>query len=337
MMEDNEHADLQSERTDIDIPIDLVGIEDVEKRIEIQRRDGMYSMNLSINAFIELPGAQRGVHMSRTAESIDECITEHVLSPKETIEEFAMEIVKAMLEKHEYSCKAVVDMEGPFIIQSRPREGEASSQAAYFIRCHVAGTRPGNDTYEGTGEPQPGESTFDIRISASAEGMIACPCGQQMSREFAKELLLNRDDMALEEGTIDTILNIIPVATHNQRATGTITLQVPVAGAVDVMDLVDAIELGMSGRISGVLKRPDEARLIRIAHQDPLFTEDVLRRIATTMAGDQFKDLPGDMEVTIRVVSQESIHPHQATATTTTTIGRLRDAAMHVQYSCASS
>lgn len=316
-MSDRFAADLQSEKQTFAIPLDLVGLEGVKKRLDIHRPDGHYSINVVIKALIDLPATQRGAHMSRSVESIDECIQEHAYAPRRNLEAFGVDIATTMLDRHEYATVARVEMEGPFIVQARPREGKESSQAAYYLKLLVVATR----NPAGSGPP-----LLDITVGAVADGMIACPCGQEMSREFAKEVLLKREDLHLDETAVDTILNIVPVATHNQRATGEISMQVPVPGVVDVLDIVDTIEASMSGRICGVLKRPEEAHLIRLVHQDPLFTEDVLRRMAYNIATDRFKQVPDGMRVSLRLVSMESIHPHEVSAGTTTTMGALRAA-----------
>lgn len=309
--------DVQSENADFNFEIQKVGIQDVKKRIEINRKDGNYSINLEIKAFINLPENQRGIHMSRSAESIDECITEHLYAPIDCVEEFAVNIARSLLEKHPYAGKSYVELEGPMILEMRQREGRESTQSDYYIKCKVSATRKPEN---------PEEYKLDIRLGAVAQGMIACPCGQEMSREFSKEILSRREDISLDEKTVETILNVIPLATHNQRAIGRIIIQEPEAGTVDVLDIIRVIESSMSGRISGILKRPDEAHLIRVAHQDPLFTEDVLRRMAASLAGKDFSAIYDDMEVEMKLISMESIHPHQATAQTTTTLGKLRAA-----------
>ncbi len=310
--------DVQSEQPAFPIALDRVGLEDVKKRIDIKRKDGQYSMDVSIKAYVNLPATQRGAHMSRSAESIEDCISEQVFSAKQNIEEFAAGIARAMLDKHAYAEICHVEMEGPIILQARQREGQGSTQAAYRLRCTADATR---------GRKGHGDHPCKLTISVAAEGMIACPCGQEMSREFAKEIIASRGDIKLDPGALDTILNVIPLATHNQRATGTITLQIPAPGAVDLYDLIEVIESSMSGRISGILKRPDEASLIRTVHQDPMFTEDVVRRMASSLASEKFGHLSGDMVVTLVLVSMESIHPHQVSATITTTLDRLRKTA----------
>ncbi len=306
--------DVQSERLEFAVGIDKVGLEDVKKRIEIARKDGSYSLNLVIKAFVNLPPTQRGAHMSRSVESIDESINEHVYIPKKNVEELGVDIAQTLLVKHTYADHVHVELEGPLIVQMRSREDKGSTQSAYYLKVMVEGIRT-------AGAPK-----FLIFLTAIAEGMIACPCGQEMSKEFSKELLSRRDDIKIDEATIDKILSLIPIATHNQRATGTITVQMPEPGTVDVLDLIDTIEGSMSGRICGILKRPDEAHLIRLVHQDPLFSEDVLRRMAWNIAGDQYARVPGEMAIELHLVSMESIHPHSVSASTRATMQSLRAA-----------
>ncbi|MHA1368901.1 MAG: GTP cyclohydrolase MptA [Promethearchaeota archaeon] len=322
----NFKADLQSEKTPFSIEIDKVGLQDVKKRIEINRKDGSYSINLNINAFVNLPGGQRGAHMSRSAESIDECITEHLYSPKKSIEEFGVDIARTLLNKHTYANKSIVELEGTMIIQMRQREGKESTQTAYYICSKIVCKRnPKNSIDEKY-------YSFEIWIGATAEGMIACPCGQEMSREFAWEMIRKRDDININDIDLEKILDIIPIATHNQRAIGTIKFQVPRPNVVDIFDIIETIENSMSGKISGILKRPDEAYLIRLVHQDPLFSEDVVRRMAYNLASTRFSAVPDDMKVELTLVSIESIHPHQVTASTRTTFGKIRQIIKNSQF-----
>ena len=139
--DENFQSDLQAEEMHFTIEIDKVGLEDVKKRIEIHRPDGSYSINLNINAFINLPSHQRGAHMSRSAESIDESITEHLFSPKKNVEEFGVEISRTLLDKHPYCTKSIVEMEGPLIVQMRQREERESAQSSYYLKCQIIGHR----------------------------------------------------------------------------------------------------------------------------------------------------------------------------------------------------
>ena len=68
--------DLQSSNSGIDIAIDRVGIVGLEKKVEIVQENKRYSFYPKISALIALPAQQRGIHMSRTSETIEEVINE---------------------------------------------------------------------------------------------------------------------------------------------------------------------------------------------------------------------------------------------------------------------
>jgi GTP cyclohydrolase-4 len=80
----------------------------------------------------------------------------------------------------------------------------------------------------------------------------------------------------------------------------------------------------MSGKIQSVLKRPDEAELVRSAHLNPLFSEDVIREMAKNFILRDFPNLEDDFEIEFKIESFESIHPHNVYAELKTTIWDLK-------------
>ena len=122
------------------------------------------------------------------------------------------------------------------------------------------------------------------------------------------------------------MINIFPFASHNQRSKGSITLQIKDldTNKIDVLDIIDVIEESMSGKIQSVLKRPEEAKLVRTAHLKPLFSEDVVREMAKNFALKDFPNLEDSFKVIFKIESYESIHPHNVYAELKTTIGELR-------------
>ncbi|EQD78173.1 GTP cyclohydrolase, partial [mine drainage metagenome] len=74
--------------------------------------------------------------------------------------------------------------------------------------------------------------------------------------------------------------------------------------------------------LSSVLSPDAEADLLSGIHSDPLFVEDVVRRIARSIGEiDMLKD--GD-RVVIKCRSMESIHPHDLLAEIDSELGKLR-------------
>ncbi len=311
----NLKKDLQGESHSFaKFPLNKVGIINVVKRVDIVRGAMKYSFTPSISALIDLPPQQRGIHMSRSVESIEEVINDVIFAPTQSVEELGKKMVQHLIEQHDYAHYAEVKMEGTLIVQRRENEGE-HSQKSYTLFGKAIALRQ-----------EDGSIRYRLFVGTSADGMTACPCALEMSKSYAKELLETRKELGISEEQLDSLLNILPLSSHNQRATGTVIIEVgqdPVS-TIDVIDLVDIIEESMSSKIKGVLKRPQEASVVRIAHLNPLFAEDVVRIIATRLAGEKFRNLSADNTISIKLDSMESIHAHNVYAEYSGTFGEVR-------------
>jgi GTP cyclohydrolase-4 len=308
-------SDLQSSNSSLDIALDKVGIVDLEKKVEIVQENGRkITFYPKISALINLPAQQRGIHMSRTSETIEEVINEVIFKPTPTIERVADRIVKRLLEKHPYTTKVEVKLKGRIVVQLRETE-QRTIQKSYDISSYVLADKK-----------ESGEIDFNYFIGASAVGMTVCPCAKEMSQEYAVEIIKSRDDINVSVEDLEKLINILPFASHNQRSKGTIVVQIKDLNSykVDVLDIIDIIEESMSGRIQSVLKRPEEAELVRSAHLKPLFSEDVIREMAKNFMARDFPNLEDDFKIKFKIESYESIHPHNVYAELTTTLGDLR-------------
>ncbi len=333
-------ADLQADGNIFPkISLNRVGIKGVKKRIEVHRKTGekILYINPVIDAFVQLPDTQRAIHMSRSVESIESAINQSVIEPVNNIEEFARRIVDSLLLYHDYSTIAEVNMTGDLIIQSSNgncSNGEQGmsdnkrkinlNQKVYGILCNAKATRIKEDLQK---------FVYELEIGISAYGMTCCPCAQQMNREYSHEMLKSTQDLNLTDTQIEKILSIIPIASHNQRALATITLKTNQVEheLIDLFELVEAIESGMSGKISSILKRPEEASLVRSAHIHPYFVEDAVRLIALNLNDSCFSRISDDTFVNIKIESYESIHAHNAYAELTTTFKEIRQSAIEYQ------
>src|SRR5438477_236426 len=86
---------------------------------------------------------------------------------------------------------------------------------------------------------------------AEATGMNACPCAQGLVRGRASERLL---EAGFDDGDVERILELVPLATHNQRGRG--TLYVGTEQPVNAEQLAAIVEGSMSSPIYELLKRP---------------------------------------------------------------------------------
>lgn len=307
--------DLQDSESIVNISIDKVGIIKVEKKVDIIQKNRKYSFYPSISALISLPSKQRGIHMSRTSETIEEIINEVVFKPASGIEIIADRIVKKLFERHKYTNMVEVKLEGKVVIPLK-ENSHRTIQKSYEVLTKVLGEK---------NEDQ--EIHYEYFIGAHAVSATVCPCGKSMSKEYSEQVIRNRPDINIEEEDLQKILQILPLASHNQRSKGTIILQIrdPSESTVDILDLIEIIEESMSGKIQSVLKRPEEAELIRTSHLNPLFSEDVIRNMARNFITKNFSELKDDYKIDFKIESYESIHPYNVYSELNTTIGELRN------------
>ena len=109
-------------------------------------------------------------------------------------------------------------------------------------------------------------------VGVEAIGINACPCAQGLVRGAAADRLL---EAGFEDGDVERILELVPLATHNQRGQG--TLLVGTAERLNAERLVEIVEGSMSSPIYELLKRPDELFVVEHAHLQPRFVEDSVR------------------------------------------------------------
>ncbi len=94
---------------------------------------------------------------------------------------------------------------------------------------------------------------------------------------------------------------------HNQR--GEVTLNVKFKNFIWVEDLIALVEDSASCEVYALLKRPDEKYVTEKAFNNPMFVEDVVRKVAVLALED-----PNITWFSAGVESFESIHKHSAYA-----------------------
>ena len=156
-------------------------------------------------------------------------------------------------------------------------------------------------------------------VGVEATGINACPCAQGLVREQAVERL---GDAGFDGAEVERILELVPLATHNQRGRGTLYLGTRVR--LDAEDLVDIVEHSMSSPVYELLKRPDELFVVEHAHLTPRFVEDSVR-LMIKGALDSYLELDDEDFVLARQHNFETIHNHDVLAERFGTVGELRE------------
>ena len=304
---DHQLPDVQASTPDVSVGLNRVGVTGVEKLLEIDREGARpYVLMASFDVYVDLPGWRKGADMSRNLEVVDEILEEAAGQPGLRIEDVCGHVAERLLERHDYTTEAEVEMEAEFAVRERTPATDRPTQSTATI---IAGATA---TESGTRE----------KIGARVTGMTVCPCSQGMMAEHARERL---EALGVDPEAVRAFLRDVPQAGHSQRGHATLTVASDGAPEVDVRDLIEVARDAMSARTYNLAKRPDEDHMTFHAHANAKFVEDCVRSLAKGVV-ERFPDLPDDAVVTMKQTNDESIHQHDAHAERVAEIGTLRAA-----------
>jgi GTP cyclohydrolase IV len=293
--------DLQSSEPEVRIGLSRAGVRGVSKAIRLRRGRHEKLVSADISCFVDLDPDQRGVHMSRFPELFEQAIDELVIGEALLVEELAEHIARTVVGRQR-ALRAEVEVTARYPIQRETPVTRMRTQEMVSL-IGVAGA----------------SSTRTRRvIGVEATGINACPCAQGLVRGKAAERLL---EAGFDEPAVDRILELVPVATHNQRGRG--TLYVGTDRAVNAEDLVEIVERSMSSPVYELLKRPDELFVVEHAHLQPRFVEDSVR-VALKQTLESYPELDATDFLSSRQVNLETIHTHDVVAERYGTVAELR-------------
>jgi GTP cyclohydrolase IV len=294
--------DLQASTPEIPLALSRAGVSGVQKAVRICRGDAQTVMAAVIDCTVDLAADQKGVHMSRFPELFEEAIDLVVGREALLVEQLAEHIATRIVERQQ-ALRAEVHIRAQWPIRRRTPVTGLPTQDMVTL-CGIAAAHSDNGTRRVVG--------------VEATGINACPCAQGLVRNRATERLL---EAGFDSGDVERILELVPVATHNQRGRG--TLYVGTDEDLDAEVLVGIIERSMSAPIYDLLKRPDELFVVEHAHLQPRFVEDSVRH-ALRDALDALPQLDHGDFLLSRQVNFETIHTHDVLAERYGTVGELR-------------
>ncbi|AOW80988.1 GTP cyclohydrolase I [Halodesulfurarchaeum formicicum] len=298
--------DVQATEPDVTVGLERVGVTGVEKLVEINRGSGRPLVLMAeFEVYVDLPRKRKGLDMSRNLEVIDETLEDAVSEPVYQVEEMCGEVAERLLQKHEYTTKAMVQMEAEYMIRDEtPASGRTTQSRVDFIASATASE----------------DSETREEIGARVDGMTVCPCSQGMIEERAREEL---EDLGVGEEEVTEFLSRVPQAGHSQRGHATLTVESPGKPDVDFRDLVEIARDAMSARIYNMAKRPDEDHMTYAAHANARFVEDCVRSMAEQVV-EECDEIDDEAVITMKQENEESIHQHNAHAERIATMDELR-------------
>ena len=294
-------ADLQASAPEVQLGLSRAGVQGVEKAIRLRWGGAEKLISAEIDCTVDLDPQQKGVHMSRFPELFEEAIDHVVLEEAFLVEELAEHIARHIVAR-QAAGRAEVRISARYPLARRtPVTGLATQEMIALIGIAAAS-----------------ESSVRRVVGVEATGMNACPCAQGLVRGRASERLL---EAGFDDADVERILEVVPLATHNQRGRG--TLYVGTEQPVNAEQLAAIAEGSMSSPVYELLKRPDELFVVEHAHLQPRFVEDSVRSSLRSVL-ERYGELDDGDFLLARQLNFETIHSHEVVAERYGTVGELR-------------
>ena len=298
--------DVQAQSPPVAISLSRVGVTGVEKIIRL-KHDGVEQLfSAQFECVVDLGPNQKGAHMSRFEEVVNEAIGEVVLGEASFKAETLAERIAQLVRTRQGARRAEVTVQARFPEHKPAPVSGIQTQEIYTLHGAAVSTELGTRRLTGV----------------TAQGMTACPCAQELVADSARARL---EEQGFGADDIERILEAVPVATHNQRGLGTLHIGCTELcdDEIDAGTLLGIVEQAMSSEIYELMKRADEGHVVEKAHRRPRFVEDCVREMVRGVL-DSFPSLDGRAFVSARQVNLETIHQHNVVAERFGTLGEIR-------------
>ena len=283
--------DVQKEEPSFIVGLNRVGVKNIHKIIRIKNNNKDNLFYSEIDIYVDLLPQQKGAHMSRFDETITQIIDETIQKNAMVLEDFASYMAD-MARKKQGANRAEVRIKAKYPVEEIAPASKKKTQKINTVMARAVSTS------EGT------RHLFGVETN----GMTVCPCAQQMIKEYSEEKLL-AEGFTKEE--LKKVFKYIPLASHNQRGTG--VLMIGTKRKINAEELVKIVENSMSSKVLDLLKRVDELEIVKSAHQNPRFVEDVVREMVA-QALERFDFLEDDDYFLAKQTNYEGIHSYEVYA-----------------------
>jgi GTP cyclohydrolase IV len=284
--------DVQARAPRIAIGLSSVGVTGVEKVIRV--RDELYFARL--DCYVDLGVEQKGAHMSRFEEVVNEAIGQVVLGESPFRAETLAQHIAELVRERQRAERAEVTIAARYPEHKPAPVSGVNTQEIYTLFGRAIAAARGTRRV----------------VGVSATGMTACPCAQEIISSRASARLA---EDGFSDGEIERILERVPVATHSQRGLGTLHIGCieDCDAQLDATALLAIVEGSMSSEIYELMKRADEVEVVEKAHRRPRFVEDCVREMIAGVVAS-FPELDSASFVSARQENLETIHQHNVVA-----------------------
>src|SRR5918999_1682366 len=298
--------DVQAQVPTLQVSLSRVGVTNVEKVIRIQADGSEQLYSARLDCFVDLGPQQKGAHMSRFEEVVNDALGEVVLGESALRAETLAQHIAEKVRDRQDARRAEVHIEARYPEHKPAPESGIVTQEIYSLLGVAVASEIGTRRL----------------VGVQAQGMTACPCAQGLVEGRSRERLLAD---GFSEDEVARIFEAVPVATHNQRGLGTLQIGCPedCDTDIDAERLLRIVEESMSSEIYELMKRSDEGAVVEKAARRPRFVEDCVRE-AIRGAIERFGGLGDDAFVSARQENLETIRQHNVVAERFGLLGELR-------------
>jgi len=288
--------DVQAQAPSVSLGLSRVGVTGVEKVIRLRHNGIEQLFSARFECVVDLGSEQKGAHMSRFEEVVNEAIGEVVLSESPFRAETLAQQIAELVRTRQGAERAEVTIAARYPEHKPAPVSNIQTQEIYTLYGSAVAYEHGTRR----------------TVGVSATGMTACPCAQELVAGRARERLAV-DGFSADE--IERIMQRVPVATHNQRGLATLHIGCieECVAEIDAATLLRVAEGSMSSEIYELMKRSDEVEVVEKAHRRPRFVEDCVREMIAGVVLE-FPQLDGRSFVSARQENLETIHQHNVVA-----------------------
>ena len=221
--------DLQGSRPAASISLTGAGVTRSAKAIRIRHNRDERLFHADIASFCDLGPDQKGVHMSRFEETVNEAIDEVVIGEAFRIEVLAEHIAQRIVERQQ-ALRSEVTINASYPVEKRTPVTDIATQEMYGLIGVAAADRAREPADRG--RHRPGHERLPLRAGAHRGPGDARNCARTGSARTRSP------------GSS----SIVPIATHNQRARGTLYVGAPDDRSIDADALLEIVEDGCRPR-----------------------------------------------------------------------------------------
>ena len=178
--------DVQAQLPSLPISLSRVGVTGVEKVVRIATLDGDQLFMAKMECFVDLGPDQKGAHMSRFEETVNDVISEVVFGASQFRIERVAERIASLVRERQNATRAEVNIEARYPEHKPAPISGIETQEIYTL----------------LGSAVAYENATKRVIGVQAQGMTACPCAQQIVA-----------GKALEDRVVLTVDRVSPMRT----------------------------------------------------------------------------------------------------------------------------